>query len=372
MFLPYFYRVIQRSWWLIALSVLGAWTISLTISFLTTPIYRAHASLIVFPNANLTSSRDVVTSLDTLDKRSITSTYEGILTSERIFNDTVKSLNLPENEKTLYKRYTVVKPDSNTIDLYVEGTEPSLVAKITNGLGENGIRYIKGIYQVFDIAFLDQASPPKARYKPEALKDGGIAAAIGLLIGLFLSIVVDQLREPFEALRRRSITDKLSGAFTQTHFRRLIDQEIAANPTEPLSLALLELEGMQELLQVIPEPILSQLLHKVTDILRKQLRGNDIVGKWIGARYALLLPGTPGKAAARTMERIRQVLTEPISLEAFSESIQLNPCIGLTERLAEDEPSSQLIQRAENALEQAKQSEQKLVFYAPADLEGVS
>lgn len=372
MFLQYFYRVIQRSWWLIAVIVLGAWTTSLAISYTSVPIYRAHASLIVFPNANLTSSRDVVTSLDTLDKRSITSTYEGILNSERIFNDTIKSLNLSELEKSYYKRYTIVKPDSNTVELYIEGTEPNLVSKITNGLGENGIRYIKGIYQVFDISFLDQATPPTTRFKPEALREGGIAAGLGLLIGILFSIISDQLRQPLETLRKRSITDKISSAFTQTYFRRILDQEIATNPTEPLSLAIFELEGMQDLIQVIPEQILTQLMHQVTEILRKQLRGNDIVGRWVGISYALLLPGTPGTAAARTMERIRQVLTEPLIIESTSESVQLAPCVGLTERLQEDEPSNIFIQRAESALQQAKQSEQKTVFSAAENQEGES
>ncbi len=105
------------------------------------------------------------------------------------------------------------------------------------------------------------------------------------------------------------------------------------------------------------------LLHKVTDILRRQLRGNDIVGRWSRSSFSLLLPGTPGAAATRTMERIRQALTEPIAIEATNESVSLEPCIGITERLKEDEPSKLLIERAENALEQARQSEKKTVFF---------
>ncbi len=345
------------------MTLLG-WTVSLAISYTSTPIYRAEASLIVFPNANLTSSRDVVTSLDTLDKRSITSTYEDILNSDRVFQETVKALNMELNAVRGYRRFTVVQQDSNTIYLDVEGPDPFISAKLANGIGENSIRYIKGIYQVFDISFLDQAVPPQTHVYPQALRDGGIAAGSGFLLGIILAILIDIIRAPFESYRRRSMIDKITGAFTQRHFKHLLDQEIAENPSEPLSLARLDLEGLLELVDVIPEKVLSDLMHNVTETLLKQLRGNDAIGKWNASGYILLLKSTPGSAATRTMERIRQVLAEPIKVESLDEALSLLPCIGLAERIQEDEPSNLIIERAETALQQARQSDKKTVYYA--------
>ncbi|MEI7987837.1 MAG: diguanylate cyclase [Chloroflexota bacterium] len=363
MILRYYFRIIQQAWWLIAVITLLAWTISLGVSFSTIPHYRAKASLIVYPNASLTSSRDVVTSLDTLDKRSITSTYENILNSERVYDEAIKILSLNKRDLKYYKHYTEVQSGSNTINLIVEGPDPRIGSKLANAIGENSIRYIKGIYQVFDITFLDQAVTSTTRFRPQALRDGGIALGIGFLAGILIAILVDQLRVPLESLRKRSITDRLSSAYTQAHFKHLLEEEIAQSPSEPVAMALMEFEGLRELVDGLPEPVLRDLLHKVTDILRRQLRGNDIVGRWSRSSFSLLLPGTPGAAATRTMERIRQALTEPIAIEATNESVSLEPCIGITERLKEDEPSKLLIERAENALEQARQSEKKTVFF---------
>ncbi len=362
MVLRYYFRVIQQAWWLIALITLLALTVSLAVSYTTTPLYRSRASLIVFPNASLTSSRDVVTSLDTLDKRSITSTYEGILNSDRVYEETLKSLALKDVNISQYHRYTEVQADSNTINLFVEGPDPRVSAKLANGIGENSIRYIKGIYQVFDISFLDQAVPSMKRVKPEALRNGAIALAIGFLAGTLLAILVEQMRQPLESLRRRTILDKITAAYSQRHFKHLLDQEIARNPDAPLSLALLDLEGLQGVVDVLPESVLSTIMQSITDTLRRQLRGNDIIGKWGQTSYALLLPGTPGNFATRSMERIRQALLDSIKIPSTGEEVKLLPCAGITERLAGEEPASAFIQRAENALEQAHQSEQKVIF----------
>lgn len=370
MIFRYYFRVIQQAWWLIAVAALAAWTVSLGISYTSTPLYRASASLIVFPNASLTSSRDVVTSLDTLDKRSITSTYEDILNSERVFEETVKMLNLKMADASGYKRYTVVQADSNTINLVVEGPDPRLSAKLANGIGENSIRYIKGIYQVFDISFLDQAAPPSVRFQPQALRDGAIALGLGFLAGSLLAIIIEQLRVPLESLRKRSITDKITSAYTTRHFKNLLDQEMARSPAEPLSLALLELEGLQDVVDALPEGVLTSLMTGVTETLRRQLRGNDVIGRWGQTSYALMLPGTPGAAATRTMERIRMALVTPVKIGTTGEELLLAPCVGLTDRSDENEPSSQIIERAEKALQRARQSEQKTVYASNEPQEG--
>jgi len=360
----FYLRTIQRAWWLIIMTTLLGLTISLGISYATTPLYRASASLIVYPNANLTSSRDMVTSLDTLDKRSITSTYEDILNSKRVFDEAAKGLQFDPKELTGYTHWTAVQPESNTIELLVEGPNPQIVTQLANDIAKNGINYIKGIYQVFDITFLDTAVMSWIRVKPQALRDGAIALGIGFLAGILLAVLSEQIRAPLEILRRRAISDRFSSAYTTRHFKRLLEQEIVRRPLEPLSLALLDLEGLHELVEALPEPVLTSLLHTVTTILRNQLRGNDVVGRWHQTAFALMLPSTPGSAATRTMERIRQALSEPITLEATAETVSLIPSVGLTERLQEDEPSSLMIQHAETALEKARQSDKKTVLYA--------
>ena len=356
MILRQYLRMMQKLWWAVAVCVLIGWCIALLISYNTVPLYRASATFLVYPNANLTSSRDMVTSLDTLDRKSVSSTYANILSSVRVFEETVRKLKLDPKQVVDYRDYAIVQTDSNILELTVEGNDPTMASLLANNIGQIGINYIKGIYQVFDISFLDQAVDPSEPFLPNPLRDGGIAAGIGLIVGMLLVVISETIRIPLEALRDRFIRDKVSGAFTQTHFRACIERELAQNQADPMSLALLELEGLEDLVGALPELVLTGLLHKVTSMLHDQLRGNDLVGRWNNTTFSILLIATPGTAATRTLERIRLTFMEPIEIEAAGERIKLNPVAGVASR-HEDETTERLIQRAVGALEKASQSE---------------
>jgi GGDEF domain-containing protein len=92
------------------------------------------------------------------------------------------------------------------------------------------------------------------------------------------------------------------------------------------------------------------------------LRGNDIIGRWDKFTFALLLPSTPGEPAARTLERIRQVLTEAVILDVAREPVKLLPRAGLACFTEPGLPSA-LIQQAEAALENSRQTSHSTVLY---------
>jgi hypothetical protein len=40
--------------------------------------------------------------------------------------------------------------------LSVEGPDPQVAALLANNMGQNGLNYINGLYQVYTLSFLDQ------------------------------------------------------------------------------------------------------------------------------------------------------------------------------------------------------------------------
>lgn len=376
MILRHYFQMIKTGWWFIVVTMLISWAAALGVSYIAQPMYQARATFIVSPNPNLTSSRDVISSLDTLDSESIISTYADILSSNRVLEDAIRKLNLEAEDVKGYVNRVNVQPNSNILELLVEGPDPTMSALLANNVGQNAINYIKGIYQIFDIAFLDQAQEPVKPFSPVPLRDGGIAAGIGLVAGIVLVVVVETIRIPLETLRERAVTDRVSQAYTERHFRRCIEQEMARNKEDPISLGLIDLEGLHDLVEVLPEQVLSRLMQKVTNILRKQLYGTDIVGRWGKTGYAVLLLSTPGTAAMRTLERIRLVLSEPLSFDPTWDAVELYPSVGIATRLTEDETASVLIQHAEAALERAAGggggADNKTVIYSEEGEEGGS
>ena len=96
-----------------------------------------------------------------------------------------------------------------------------------------------------------------------------------------------------------------------------------------------------------------KLLQALGAALPGQLRATDLVSRWGGEEFALLLPDTDAAAAARPLERLRQAVESlPIDTEDGL------PCrctvsIGVPEATAEDSFDS-LIDRADQAMYLAK------------------
>lgn len=345
-------RMLQRGWWIILLTALVALNIALASSFLTTPIYQASARFVVSPNPSLFQGQAVVTSLEALDKRSIVSTYAEFLNSERIYTDTLTSFNIDAQTALKYTHNTVVLPDANILELTVEGPDAQRVAALANTTGERAVAEIKRLYQVYDISVLDPATVPVIPIRPQPLRDALLAVALGLVLGATLAILREQIRIPIEAYRNRRSVDVVSNALSKRFFLHRLEDEITRSPREELSLGLVQLDGLRDLSDSLPQPMLQNLLRKVTDMLRRELRGNDIIGRWADISYVLMLPTTPTSAANRTMDRIRAALSETIGLEDLGEELKLLPVVSTVTRES-NETASELVERLQKGLEKA-------------------
>src|SRR5512142_113529 len=102
----FYLRIIKRGWWLILIAALVAVNVSLIYSYyLTKPTYEAVARFIVSPNMQNIESRDLVNSLEALDKRSIISTYAEVLNSHQIITNTLDTLGITPTQFAAYSTY---------------------------------------------------------------------------------------------------------------------------------------------------------------------------------------------------------------------------------------------------------------------------
>lgn len=352
----------QRGWRILILFISAALLVSLTWMITTTPLYRASATFLVYPNDTLTSSRDVVSSLDTLDKRTISATYADILASTRVVQDTVERLQIDPAGMEQVRVFSEVEPETNILKLNVEGPDPVLIALLANNIGQNGISFIQSIYQVFDITFLDLAVEPETPFHPRPVMDNLIAALIGLGVGLVFVVLRESFNIPLDALRERSKLDDQSGAYTRRHLVRKLNQEVLKPEGEPLAVALIQLRGLEELVDELPERYLSVILRSVVEHLDSLLRGNDLVGRWDRLSFGVMLPGTPRGPAEKTVERLLKSLEGPLMLDT-GESIDLDPAAGLVLRGAEDTLDT-MVDRSEEALDRAREGADRIVVDA--------
>jgi diguanylate cyclase (GGDEF)-like protein len=361
----FYLRLLQRGWWLILVSMLLAVNVSLVYSYeFITPMYETEARYILTPDIhNFERGRDLADSLETLDKRSIVATFAEVINSNQIFEESLELFNLNPIDFIGYERSVVVLPEANIIELKVRGPNPEVVAFLANSIGQYAIDFIVELYQVYDISVIDKAVVPTEPSQPRPLQDAILALVVGGAIGGVFAILREQLASSLESLRRRRMTDSESLAYTKSFFERHLRNEISNEANRVLSLGFVYLNGLQEVVDSLPQVYINQILRHVTDTLRNRLRGNDIIGRWSHLQFSILLPTTSSVPATHTLGRIREILENPISLDPSGEmTVDLDPRIGVAS-YQEGEPFGDLIGRTEQALDLARQSEEKIFFY---------
>ncbi|MBT3314369.1 MAG: diguanylate cyclase [Anaerolineae bacterium] len=348
-------QTLKRGWWIVVLTMLIALNGALLFSYLTPPIYEATARFVVSPNAEVyDSSWDVVSSLDTLDRRSIINTYKELLASSSVYGNNVEiqKMGLDAIEGN-YVITTVVIPDTNILKLTVTGPDPEIALTITEAIGVQALEYVNELYPVYHFTIFNEAVLQPEPIYPLPLQNAGLALLIGGIVGLSLAFAREQMATTFEKLRERSIIDSVSSAYTREFFVRRVREEIAQDTKSMLSLVFINLRGLEDVSGALPQVIYDRVLRSITKILIRELRGRDIVARWNGSQLAILLPSTPGIAVENTFRRIQGYLGEPIPVnESGDMVVNPDPCIGIVER-NQFENSEGVIERAEMAMEKA-------------------
>ncbi len=121
----------------------------------------------------------------------------------------------------------------------------------------------------------------------------------------------DRLLETLEEFRRRdrelSITDPLTTAYNRRHFNDKLAEEFerAKRYGRALSLVILDVDYFKEYNDTRGHPEGDLHLKRTAELLRAMTRKQDIVTRFGGDEFALLLPETSKEAARGLAERIR-------------------------------------------------------------------
>ncbi len=356
-----YFQMLQRGWWLILLTTLTAIITSLTASYLSVPQYQATARFIITPNAFLTTGQEVLSGFNSLNNRTVVTTYAEVMNSERIFEDTVRTLGLNASDLSDYGYLAVVLPDTTVLEINVTGPNPDVTTVLANAIGSATINYMRSVNKIYDLNFLDIAVIPTEPFSPQPSRDLALALALGIVGGSILAVLSEQIRIPLEAYRQRLRLDKVTGVYNRQFFMKLLDEELLQNADALLSVGILEMNNFKDLLEVLPIVSTEKILQAVTDILRKEFRGNDVIGRWNESSFIVMLPNTSAEAANRIFERIYNVLSSSNIPSQFGSDINFDSHIGGAE-YSSNISAKELIEKTENALEFARRDSLKPVY----------
>ncbi len=137
------------------------------------------------------------------------------------------------------------------------------------------------------------------------------------LVGMLSSLVIPLLttssfmlwlqEELRESLRRMAQTDALTGAFNRHGLLPLVELEFqrARRYSRPLSIAVCDIDRFKAINDRLGHAGGDHVLSQFAAELKAHVRATDLVGRWGGEEFLVVLPETTAEGAATVLERLR-------------------------------------------------------------------
>lgn len=176
-----------------------------------------------------------------------------------------------------------------------------------------------------------------------------IRSADGALLGVVLVFRdVTETREREARIQYLSFRDSLTGLHNRTYF----DEEFRRLDREehyPLALIMGDLDGLKLINDGFGYHVGDEALNKIADIVRSCCRPTDIVSRWGGDEFVVLLPNTTEDQAERICEKIK-VLAAATKVA----DTELRISLGYAAKVDHSEQRTAALCRAENNMYKAK------------------
>lgn len=195
-----------------------------------------------------------------------------------------------------------------------------------------------------------------------------IAAALTLL-ALVLAAMIQRsqraLRRAKAEIQQLEATDGLTNAMSRRAFLDLAEHEFsrAKRFQRPLAVLMLDLDHFKTINDTFGHPFGDLVLSTCAAAWKTALRDNDILGRMGGEEFCVILPECTLDSAARTAERLRQVIEE-LKFPSAPTDFSVTASIGYAIVSEQDANLAGTIERADRVLYQAKLRGRNRVEYA--------
>jgi diguanylate cyclase (GGDEF)-like protein len=206
------------------------------------------------------------------------------------------------------------------------------------------------------VAAAISAAPLAAFAAPNAAQSVTyLVCAMLAVAASFAFLLLQKERADAQALRLATY-DPLTGAYNRRTFHEIAEREMsrARRAGQPLSIVMLDIDHFRAVNEKHGHRVGDQLLQRLGEVLRTALRKEDMLVRFGGEEFLVLLPDVPGPGAVVVAGRLRKaVASEDIVLGDLHLATTVSA--GVAARLDEGPESvDTLVARAEEALALAK------------------
>jgi diguanylate cyclase (GGDEF)-like protein len=168
-----------------------------------------------------------------------------------------------------------------------------------------------------------------------------------------------------------SVTDDLTHLYNSRYLNQVLRRETkrASRSGRPLSLLFIDLDGFKAINDTHGHLFGSRALVEAAAVIRSSARETDVVSRFGGDEFALVLPDTGGEGAFAVGERIREKIAAHMFLAGDGLDIHLTVSFGVATLPDVAASSEELVQAADKAMYQVKDTGKNGIqaAIAPAD-----
>ncbi|MCL5041895.1 MAG: GGDEF domain-containing protein [Gammaproteobacteria bacterium] len=176
---------------------------------------------------------------------------------------------------------------------------------------------------------------------------------------------IERRKELEGELQRQATTDPLTGLSNRRQYEMLFkrERERCARQGGAMVVGIADLDHFKQINDTHGHDLGDQALKHVAQIFLDSLRQSDVVGRFGGEEFILLLPDTQITQAQAVVERLREQLANT-PLVAGSLKIPVTATFAITQVRVDDDSIEDIIRRADKSLYQGKKAGRNRVVVA--------
>ena len=157
-------------------------------------------------------------------------------------------------------------------------------------------------------------------------------------------LMLQELNEARDKLRVLASTDPLTGLLNRRAFNERLQQESARiqRTGRPSALLMADLDHFKSINDRYGHSVGDQAIRIFADVCRKVFRQYDVICRWGGEEFMVLLPDTDKHQAGRVADRLHQILSVT-DLAGTDEDTHLTASVGILALEAERDINSALL-----------------------------
>lgn len=155
--------------------------------------------------------------------------------------------------------------------------------------------------------------------------------------------------------------DEKTGLYNNKFFETIMEMEMekAKRGKQKLSFFIIDIDFFKKINDTYGHMKGDEILKRLAQVLMAQVRKSDIVARFGGEEFVMLLPETPAKKAMVLVSRIRSKIKNDIFLKKYKVTVSG----GLTQ-YKQGDTRKKIEERADKALYQAKESGRDRIILA--------